>query len=192
MAKNVSAWSSWYASLRASCSGVQSLMRRYFPRSLPRLIYGSPMMEKLPCHEIYGEYAKDQQHLQEESTNQGKRQPGDDGAGGFDHVVAGDELRSPEHAVRDQQRRAECGQQRNQGRVHEGLAQAEPAAPLLVLAVVAPQADGKEARKERAPIHFPVGHGLLLRNTTAKLAPHGACIGALPRQNETEIGRAHV
>src|ERR1019366_4880346 len=53
------------------------------------------------------------------------------------------------------------------------------------LAVVAPQADGKEARKERAPIHFPVGHGLLLRNTTAKLAPHGACIGALPRQNET-------
>ena len=41
---------------------------------------------------------------------------------------------------------------------HEGLAQAEQAAPLLVLAVVAPQADGKEARKERAPIHFPIGH----------------------------------
>ena len=31
------------------------------------------MMEKLPGHEIDGEYAKDQQHLQEESTNQGKR-----------------------------------------------------------------------------------------------------------------------
>ena len=79
------------------------------------------MMEKLPCHEIYGEYAKDQQHLQEESTNQGKRQPGDDGAGGFDHAVAGDELRRPEHAVRDQQRRAECGQQRNQGCVPKTL-----------------------------------------------------------------------
>src|ERR1019366_7515879 len=69
--------------------------------------------------------------------------------------------------------------------VHEGLAQAEPAAPLLVLAVVAPQADGKEARKEGAPIHFPVGHGLLLRNTTTELAPHGARIGALSHQNET-------
>src|ERR1017187_9694653 len=118
MAKNVSARNSWYAPLRASCTGVQSLMRRYFPRSLPRLNYGSPVVEELPGHEIYGEYAKDQQHLQEESTDQGKRQPGDDGAGGFDHVVAGDELRSPEHAVSDQQRRAECGQQRNQGRVH--------------------------------------------------------------------------
>src|ERR1039457_1615935 len=185
MAKNVSAWSSWYASLRASCSGVQSSMRRYFPRSLPRLNYGSPMVEKLPGHKVDGEYAKDQQHLQEESTNQGKRQPGDDGAGGFDHVVAGDELRRPEHAVCDQQRRAECGPQRNQGRVHEGLAKAEPAAPLLVLAVVAPQADGQEACKERAPVQFPVGHGLLLRNSTAELAPHGARIGALSHQNET-------
>src|ERR1019366_8813765 len=185
MAKNVSARSSWDASLRASCSGVQSLMRRYFPRSLPRLIYGSPMMEKLPCHEIYGEYAKDQQHLQEESTNQGKRQPGDDGTGGLDHVVAGDELRRPEHAVRDQQRWAECGQQRNQGRVHEGLAQAEPAAPFLVLAVVAPQADGKEACQECAPTYFPVGPGLLLRNTTAELVPHGASVGALAHQDET-------
>src|ERR1039458_7734943 len=185
MAKNVSARSSWYASLRASCSGVQSLMQRYFPRSLPSLIYGFPMVEKLPCHEIYGEYAKDQQNLEEESAYQGKRQPGDDGAGGFDHVVAGDELRGPEHAVSDQQRRPERGQQRNQGRVHEGLAQAEPAAPLLVLAVVAPQADGKEACQERAPIYFPVGHGLLLRNTTAELVPHGARVGALSHQNET-------
>src|ERR1019366_160840 len=150
MAKNVSAWSSWYASLRASCSGVQSLMRRYLPRSLPRLIYGFPMVEKLPCHEIYGEYAKDQQHLQEESTNESEGEPGDDGAGGFDHVVAGDELRRPEHAVGDQQRRAECGQQRNQGRVHEGLAQAEPAAPLPVLAIVAPQLTAKRLAK-RAP-----------------------------------------
>src|ERR1039457_2319582 len=185
MAKNVSARSSWYASLRASCSGVQSLMQRYFPRWLPSLIYGFPMVENLPCHEIYGEYAKDQQHLEEESAYQGKRQPGDDGAGRFDHVVAGDELRSPEHAVSDQQRRAECGQQRNQGRVHEGLAKAEPAAPLLVLAVVAPQADGKEARKERAPVHLPVGHRSLLRSTTAELAPHGARIGTLAHQNET-------
>src|ERR1017187_4193381 len=185
MAKNVSARSSWYAPLRASCTGVQSLMLRCFPRSLPRLTCSCPVVEELPGHEIYGEYAKDQQHLQEESTDQGKRQPGDDGAGGFDHVVAGDELRRPKHAVRDQQRWAECGQQRNQGCVHEGLAQAEPAAPLLVLAVVAPQAHGKEARKERAPIYFPVGHGLLLRNTTAELAPHGARIGALAHQNET-------
>src|ERR1017187_2285712 len=105
MAKNVSARSSWYAPLRASCTGVQSLMLRCFPRSLPRLTCSCPVVEELPGHEIYGEYAKDQQHLQEESTDQGKRQPGDDGAGGFDHVVAGDELRSPEHAVRDQQRR---------------------------------------------------------------------------------------
>src|ERR1019366_900532 len=169
MAKNVSARSSWYAPLRASCTGVQSLMLRCFPRSLPRLICGSPMMEKLPCHEIYGEYAKDQQHLQEESTDQGKRQPGDDGAGGFDHVVAGDELRRPEHAVRDQQRWAECGQQRNQGCVHEGLAQAEPSAPLLVLAVVAPQADGKEARKERPQYTFQLvtvySSGTPLRNS---------------------------
>src|ERR1035437_6693895 len=185
MAKNVSARSSWYAPLRASCTGVQSLMLRCFPRSLPRLTCSCPVVEELPGHEIYGEYAKDQQHLQEESTNQGKRQPGDDGAGGFDHAVAVDELRSPEHAVSDQQRRAERGQQRNQGRVHEGLAQAEPAAPLLVLAVVAPQAYGKEAGKERAPIHLPVGHGLLLRNTTAELAPHGARIGALSHQDET-------
>src|ERR1039457_5898555 len=185
MAKNVSARSSWYAPLRASCTGVQSLMLRCFPRSLPRLTCSCPVVEELPGHEIYGEYAKDQQHLQEEATDQGKRQPGDDGAGGFDHVVAGDELRCPEHAVRDQQRRAECGQQRNQGRVQEGLAQAEPAAPLPVLAVVAPQADGQEARKKRAPIHFPVGHGLLLRNTTTELAPHGARIGALAHQNET-------
>src|ERR1035437_1012473 len=185
MAKNVSARSSWYAPLRASCTGVQSLMLRCFPRSLPRLTCTCPMVEKLPCHEIDGEYAKDQQHLQEESTNESEGEPGDDGAGGFDHVVAGDELHRPEHAVSDQQRRAECGQQRNQGRVHEGLAKAEPATPLLVLAVVAPQADGQEARKERAPIYFPVGHGLLLRNTTAELAPHGARVGALSHQNET-------
>src|ERR1039458_7413165 len=182
MAKNVSARSSWYASLRTSCSGVQSLVLRHFPRSLPRLVYGSPMVEKLPCHEIAGEYAKDQQHLEEESANQGKRQPGDDGAGGFDHVVAGDEMRRPEHAVSDQQRWAECGQQRNQDRVHEGLAKTEPAAPLLVLAVVAPQADGQEASKERAPVHFPVGHGLLLRNTTAALK-----IGAQPPSQQFDI-----
>src|ERR1019366_8107283 len=185
MAKNVSARSPWYASLRASCSGVQSLMRRYFPRSLPRLIYGLPMVEKLPGHEIYGEYVKDQQHFQEESANESEGEPGDDGTGGLDHVVAGDELRRPEYAVSDQQRRAECGQQRNQGRIHEGLAQAEPAAPFLVLAVVAPQADGKEACQERAPIYFPVGHGLLLRNATAELVPHGASVGALAHQDET-------
>src|ERR1035441_3456117 len=181
MAKNVSARSSWYAPSRASCTGVQSLMLRCFPRSLPRLRCTCPMVEELPGHEIYGEYAKDQQHLQEETTNQGKRQPGDDGAGGFDQVVSGNELRRPEHAVRDQQRWAECGQQRNQGRVHEGLAQAEPAAPVFVLAVVAPQTDGKEAGKESTPIQFPVGHGLLLRNSTAELAPHGARIGAVSR-----------
>src|ERR1017187_4947311 len=183
MAKNVSARSSWYASLRASCSGVQSLVLRHFPRSLPRLLCSCPVVEELPGHEIYGEYAKDQQHLQEEPTNESEGEPGDDGAGGFNHAVAGDELRSPEHAVGDQQRRAECGQERNQSRVHEGLAEAEPEAPLLVLAVVAPQADGKEARKESPPIHFPVGPGFLLRNPTAELAPHGARIGALPPQN---------
>src|ERR1039458_3898101 len=183
MAKNVSARSLWYAPLRASCTGVQSLMLRCFPRSLPRLTCSCLVVEELPGHEIYGEYAKDQQHLEEEPTNESEGEPGDDGAGGFDHVVAGDELRSPEHAVGDQQRRAECGQERNQSRVHEGLAEAEPAAPLPVLAIVAPQADGKEARKESAPIHFPVGHGLLLRNTTAELAPHGARIGALAHQD---------
>src|ERR1039457_5960780 len=44
-----------------------------FPRSLPRLTCSCPVVEELPGHEIDGEYAKDQQHLQEESTNQGKR-----------------------------------------------------------------------------------------------------------------------
>src|ERR1039457_7040976 len=167
MAKNVSARSPWYASLRASCPGVQSLIRRYFPRSLPRLIYGCPMVEELPGHEIDGDDADEQNAFEEESANESEGEPGDDGAGRYDHVVAGDELRRPEHAVRDQQRPAECGQQRNQGRVHEGLAQAEPAAPLPVLAVVAPQADGQEARKERAPVQFPVGHGFLLPHATA-------------------------
>src|ERR1017187_10090748 len=143
------------------------------------------MMEKLPCHQVDGDDADEQNAFEEESADEGKRKPRDNGAGGVDHVVAGDELRRPEYAVRDQQRWAECGQQRNQGRVHEGLAQAEPAAPLLVLAVVAPQADGKEACQERAPIYFPVGHGLLLWNTTAELAPHGARISALSHQDET-------
>src|ERR1039458_10311544 len=99
MAKNVSARSAWYASLRAPCSGVQSLTRRYFPRSLPRLIYGFPMVEEPPGHQVDGEDAKDQQHLEGESAKQGKRQPGDDGAGGFDHAVVADELRRDRKSV---------------------------------------------------------------------------------------------
>ena len=57
----------------ASCSGVQSLMRRYFPRSLPRLNYGSPMVEKLPGHQVDGHDADEQNAFEEESADEGKR-----------------------------------------------------------------------------------------------------------------------
>src|ERR1039458_5420830 len=86
MAENISARSSWYAPLRDSCSGVQSFMRRYLSRSLPRLNYGSPMVDELPGHQVDGDDADEQNAFEEESADEGKRQPRDNGAGGFDHV----------------------------------------------------------------------------------------------------------
>src|ERR1039458_4443576 len=153
-------------------------MLRCFPRSLPRLICDFPMVEELPGHEIDGEHTKDQDGLEEEPTDQGEGEPGENGTCGLDHEVTAP--RSPEHAIRNEQRRAEGGQHRHECSVHECLAEAEPSAALLVLAVVAPKADGEEGSEEAAPVHFPVGHGLsLLGNSAAELAPHGARVGAL-------------
>ena len=61
---------------------------------LPRLLSSCPVLEELPGQQVDGEDADEQNGFEEESADEGEGEPGDDGAGGFDHVVAGDELRS--------------------------------------------------------------------------------------------------
>src|ERR1035441_10597938 len=109
------------------------------------------MVEELPGHEIDGEDAKDQDSLEEEPTDQGEGKPGENGTRGLDHVVTGDAPRSPEHAICNEQRRAEGGQHRHECSVHECLAEAEPSAALLVLAAVAPEAAAEKGSEEPGP-----------------------------------------